>query len=264
MFAQLTDADEGVRAIAREELALAMDDEIARAFLDIASSDADEEIRADVIVGLGPIIDEAGIDYGDGEEFEFEAELGPGITQETFGTIVREIRELYESEAQPKLIRRRAMEVLVRDPRPWMAAEIRRHFAGDDQQWKMTSVFAMGYLRGFDDEIAATVSSERDLLLYEAVRSAGRMQVAAAAPRIRELAASESTESDLRLAAIDALPSVDPDCRELLETLKHSSDAEVADSAAAALEELNMFETSDEDDDDFGYDDDEEDEIEEE
>jgi hypothetical protein len=241
-IAQLTSTDEEVREEARELLSLQMDDEIARAFLDIGASDADEEIRADVIIGLGPIIEEAGMDYGDDDEFELAPEYGPGITRETFESIVREVRALYEDEAQPKIVRRRAFEVLVRDPQPWQADAIRKHYAGDDPQWKLTAVFGMGYLTGFDAEIAATVASASDAVLYEAVRAAGAMDVTAAAARIRELATSTSAETDLRVASIQALPNVDPDCFELLQQLSTSDDEEIAETAQATLAELSAAE----------------------
>lgn len=236
-----------------------MDDEVARAFLDVASSDAEEHIRADTIVGLGPIIDEAGIDFDDEDDSEFalDPELGPPISREMFETIVREVRGLYEDEAQPKLVRRRAFEVLVRDPQPWLTAEIRKHSASDDPEWKVSGIFGMGYVTGFEREIAVAVQSESGKLLFEAVRAAGSMEVAAAAKRIRELATSPNTELDLRLAAIDALPHVDHDSFDLLERLSHSDDEEVAAAAEAALEELSF---DDEDDEDFDDEDDEEEE----
>jgi hypothetical protein len=266
LLAQITDEDEEVRAEAIEELTLRMDDEVARALLDVASSDAGEDIRADAIVGLGPIIEEAGIDFedGDDEDFALDPELGPPITREMFETIVREVRGLYEDEAQPKLLRRRAFEVLVRDPQPWLAAEIRKHYASDDPEWKVSGIFGMGYVPGFDKEIAAAVKSESGKLLFEAVRAAGSMDVAGAAQRIRELATSKTVDPDLRLAAIDALPHVDRDSFDLLERLSHSDDEEVATAAEAALDELSIAESfDDEDDEDFDDEDEDEDEEEE-
>jgi hypothetical protein len=252
LIAKLTDPDEDVRAEAREELSMRMDDEIARAYLDIAASDAGEEIRGDVIVGLGPIIEEAGMDYAV-EEFELVPEFGPGISRETFESIVNEVRAIYEDEAQPKLVRRRALEVLVRDPQPWQAAEIRRLFASEDEQWKLTAIFAMGHVEGFGSEIAAVVGSEKGLFLYEAVRAAGRMEVEAAAKRIRQIALSESAETELRLVAIEALPGVDRDCEEVLQELLESDDEEIVVAAEDALDELTLALSLDEED----FDDDE-------
>jgi hypothetical protein len=259
LIAKLTDPDEDVRAEAREELSMRMDDDIARAYLDIAASDAGEEVRGDVIVGLGPIIEEAGMDY-DVEDFELAPEFGPGITRETFESIVRELRGIYEDEAQPKLVRRRALEVLVRDPQEWQSAEIRRLFASGDEQWKLTAIFAMGHVEGFESEIAAIVGSEKGLLLYEAVRAAGRMEVRAAATRIREIAVSESAETELRLVAIEALPGVDPDCEEVLQELMESEDEEIAVAAEDALDELALdlsLDDSEFDDDELDLDADE-------
>lgn len=266
LLAQITDTDEEVRTEAIHELTHRMDDEVARAFLDVASSDAPERVRADTIIGLGPVIDEAGIDFDDEEDegFAMDPDLGPPISREMFETIVREVRGLYEDETQPKLVRRRALEVLVRDPQPWHTAEIRRHFASDDPEWKVTGIFGMGYVPGFDAEIAAAVQSESGKLLFEAVRAAGSMEVTGAAKRIRELATSKTGDRDLRLAAIDALPQVDPDSFDLLQRLAGSDDHEIADAAEAALDELSIAESyDDEDDEDFDdedFDEDEEDE----
>lgn len=246
-----------------------MDDEVARAFLDVASSDAAERVRADTIIGLGPVIDEAGLDFDDEDDegFVMDPELGPPISREMFETIVREVRGLYEDEAQPKLVRRRALEVLVRDPQPWHMAEIRRHYASDDPEWKVTGIFGMGYVPGFDDEIAAAVQSESGKLLFEAVRAAGSMEVAAAAKRIRELATSRTADRDLRLAAIDALPHVDRDSFDLLQRLAGSDDDEIADAAEAALDELSIAESYDDEeldedeDEDFDGEDDEDERV---
>ena len=228
-----------------------MDDDIARAFLRVASGDAAEEIRSDAIVGLGPIIEEAGMDFSVDEiDFELDPDLGPGISRDTFKSIIAEIRALYENEAQPKLVRRRAFEVLVRDPQPWQSAEIRKHYAGDDPLWKLTAVFGMGYVAGFEKEIAATVASASDHLLYEAVRAASSMEVSSAAQHIRDLATSNRTDRDLRLVAIEALVNVDPDSEDILLSLTRSRDAEIAETAQGALDELMMTHELDDDFDD--------------
>jgi len=248
LLVDLTDADENVRAEAREELNMMMDDEIARAFLDVIASDASEEIVADTIVGLGPIIEEAGLDFDDDadedSDEELDDELGPGISPGMFRTILREIRAVHDDTARPKLVRRRAFEVLVRDPKEWQAREIRKHLVSDDRDWRMTAVFAMGHVPGFDREIAGFVESAEGDLLFEAVRAAAHMEVTEVAKRVRELAQS-AEDRDIRLAAIDALPHVDPKCRDLLEKLARSKDGEVAETASAALDELSIWSRDD-------------------
>jgi hypothetical protein len=242
LLARMTDPDEEARAEASEELNLLMDDDVVRALLEIVAGPASEEIRADAVIALGPILEEAGMDYDVGVPYELDPEFGPGISQESYETLVHDLRALYDDEAQPKLIRRRAFEVLVRDPRGWQAEDIRRHFAGADEDWKLTAVFAMGYIAGFEKEIAATLKSAEGLMLVEAVRSAGAQGVPAAAKRIGDLAMDEDADTTLRLVAIAALSNVHKNSEEILQELLESDDEDIAEAAEAALEEVSMGE----------------------
>jgi len=256
LLSELTDPDEETRAAAIEELALEMDDETAQALLDIAASDAAEETRARAIVALGPEIEECGTDYME-DAIDFGPETGPPVSRETFAAIVARIRGLYFDEKQPKLVRRRAFEVLIRDPQPWHREAIQKHFASADEEWRLTAVFAMGHITGFEREIAAAVETAEEPLLFEAVRAAGQMEVSAAAPRIRALAASHDADLDLRIAAIYALPHVDRDSFELLESLEQSRNRDIAEAAADAVQELRIFTDTGEDEDDEDEDDEE-------
>jgi hypothetical protein len=241
LLAMLTDPDQDTRDEALEELALLMDDQIAQALLDVAGSDASDEVRSDAIAALGPVIEECGDEYFEGADFDFGPELGPPVSRETFALIVPTLRALYDDDAQPTLVRRRTFEVLVRDPQKWLSKEIRKHFASKDPDWRLTAVFAMGFIAGFEQMIAETVSTAEGQLLFEAVIAAGRMSVSAAASRIHTLATSKEADLDLRLAAIEALRHVDSDCSDTLEELTGSSKPEIAEAAEAALEDLEMF-----------------------
>jgi len=241
LLEQLKSADEETRADAREELTLQMNDEIAAEFLAIAKSSQDERVRADTIIGLGPILEEAGLDYGDAEGEVDLGEFGPGITRATFDTIQRELRAIFEDESQPKLVRRSALEALVRDPKQWQADAIRTLAASDDAQWRMTAVFAMGYVPGFESDIMRFIETSDGALLYEAVRAAGRAEMSEAAEKLRAIAGDERADADLRAAAIEALPYVDDACDELLETLAEHKNEEIADAAEFALEELSIM-----------------------
>jgi HEAT repeat protein len=249
LLAELTDPDEETRAAILDEIALEMDDETAQALLDIAASDADEEARAHAMVALGPVIEECGYEYMEGA-IDFGPETGPPVSRETFGSIVARIRGLYSDEKQPTLIRRRAFEVLIRDPQPWQREAIQKHFASADDDWRLTALFAMGHIAGFEREIATAVETAEEPLLFEAVRAAGKMEVSAAAPRIRALATSGDADLDTRIAAIYALPHVDPDSYELLESLERSRNRDIAEAAADAVQELLMFTDTGEDDED--------------
>jgi hypothetical protein len=242
LLEQLRSADENARAEAREELTMHMDEEMARAFLDIAKSDAPERVRADTIIGLGPIIDDAGLYFFDIDEGETpDPDMEPEISRETFDAILGELRAIYEDESQPKLVRRSAIEALVRHPQPWHLDVVGDLAESNDPDWRITSVFAMGYVPGFDDEIVKVLATADGAMLYEAVRAAGRAEVTESAAKIREIATSEQLDSGLRAAAIEALPYVDDDCDELLEQLADSEDEEIAEAAEAALEEISLF-----------------------
>jgi hypothetical protein len=257
---ELKSADPEVRADAREELLTDMDDAIADGFLEVAASDADPEIRGDAIIGLGPILEECGDDYVDGEVAP-DADMGTPLTFEAFERAKAKLKALYDDESQPKLVRRRAFESLVRDPQPWHRKDIRRHADSGDADWLRTAVFCMGYFDGFDDDILKMLDHSDHELVYEAVRAAGAREIHKAAPRLRELASS-SPDRDVKLEAIAALAYADPDADEFLEELSDTDDEEVADAADAARDELLMMASSGFDDD-FDEEDDEE-EIEEE
>jgi hypothetical protein len=228
--AALTDPDPDARAEAYEELSDDMNDEIAEAILALAAGDASDGIRADAIIALGPVIEECGTDYG----------VGPPVSRETCAAITKKIRALYDDASQPKLLRRRAFEVLVRAPQPWQRDEIGRWLGSSDEEWRITAVFAMGQMTGFEDELLAVLAEAEGLMLEEAVRSAGLVALTGAARKIHDLAASKDTARELRFEAILALPYVDEDAFELLDELSHSKDRELAAVAEEALEELQI------------------------
>lgn len=244
----LRSADEETRREAFDRISVEMDDDLVREILGIARSGAAEEVRADAIVALGPAVDECGVEYVDDEDVE-SSEYGAPLSREAFVEVIDALRDLYDDERQPKLVRRRAFEVLVRDPQPWQQEAIRRDFASGDRDWKMTAIFSMGYVRGFEKELVDQLRTASGDLLYEAVRAAGRAEVQEAAPIIEGLAISEEADRDVRLEAIAALPAVDPDCFDLLDELAESQDDEVRAAAEGALEELQMIDEDLEDDD---------------
>jgi hypothetical protein len=245
---ELTDPDPEVRQDAYEEVTLEMDDDLAHAIVEIAAGDLSDAIRADAIVSLGPLIEECGMDYDETLGFEWAPELGPPVSRQTFQFVVKRIRAIYEDETAPKLLRRRAFEVLVRDPQPWQSDEIRKHLASPDEDWRLTAIFGMGAVKGFEKELLDVVTNGEGIQLTEAVRSAGQMSVAGAAGPIRRLATSSKTERDLRLEAIAALPLVDAEAFEILDELSRSKDREIAEAAQEALHELLLDAGLDDDD----------------
>ena len=246
IIATLTAPDPEVRETAYEDVSMEMDEELARAIVDIAAGNHDDEIRADAIVALGPLIEECADDYIAG--FEWGPELGPPVSRETFHSLVQRLRAMYDDESEPKVVRRRAFEVLVRDPQPWQDDEIRKLFASPDEEWRLTAIFGMGAMTGFEKELLEVVTHGEGVQLAEAVRSAGKIELKKAARTIRNFATSNKTERDLRLEAIRALPNVDADSFGVLEELSQSKDPEIAEAAEDAMEELTLNEAIDDED----------------
>jgi len=244
----LTDPDPEVRESAHEELAVEMNDDLAEAIVDIATGQWSDDIRAEAIIALGPLIEECGDDYDHALGFEWAPEYGPPVSRETFGTVVEQIRAIYDDESAPKLLRRRAFEVLVRDPQPWQRDEIRKHYASNDEEWRLTAIFGMGSMTGFEEDLLVALENSQGLQLFEAVRAVGQMAIKRAASTIRHLASSTNTDRDLRFAAILALPNVDNDAYEFLEKLSRSKDRELAEVAREALDEVLINASVDDED----------------
>src|SRR5438309_7988020 len=122
-----------------------MNDELAHALLSILRrGDQPAPLRAQAAISLGPSLEQA-----EWDEFELPDEVP--ISEETFGEINDSLHELYMDTGIPKLVRRRILEASVRAPQDWHPDAIRAAYASDDPDWKLTAVFGMRYVRGFDD-----------------------------------------------------------------------------------------------------------------
>ena len=56
----------------------------------------------------------------------------------------------------------------------------RAAYSSDDEDWKLTAVFAMRSVRGFDGQILEALESENEDIHYEAVCAAGNWELEAA------------------------------------------------------------------------------------
>ncbi len=235
-----------------------MDDEMAAVLLSILKDAGEaEEVRGNAAIALGPVLEE-----GDVQGFEDVEEMP--ISEHTFRTIRKSLHALFTDDRVPGEVRRRVLEASVRAPEPWHAEAVRKAWAGNDVDWKITALFGMGFVPGFDDEILAALESPNADLRYEAVVAAGRREVDAAWPHIRNIVHSKHPDKDLLLAAIDAAPGIRPD--ETADLLEHLLDARDEEIAAAAGEAISMARglsgEYDEDDDEVDVDEEEEEEDE--
>jgi HEAT repeats len=226
-----------------------MNDELACAFLDILA-DAHEPVnlRGQAAISLGPALEQADTDG-------FEDPDVP-ITEKTFVKIQETLSRLFMDNDIPKEVRRRILEASVRAPQGWHENAVREAYSGKDGAWKLTAVFCMRFLSGFDAEILESLESPNPDIEYQAVCAAGNWEVAGAWPHISKLLSSKKTEKALLLAAIEAVAGVRPEeAAEALGELIDSEDEDIVDAAYEAMavagvewEDEDYEEEDDEDD----------------
>ena len=238
-------ADESDRLLASELAGnfTVIDDELVDALLSILRNhEAPEKLRAKAAISVGPALEHADTDGFD----DFTAP----ISEATFLGIQETLRKLYMDVGVPKDVRRRILEASVRAPLDWHQDAIRAAYTSDDECWKLTAVFSMRWIRGFDDQILEALESADPEIHYQAVCAAGDWEVAAAWPHVVGLVDSEETDKPLLLAAIDAVASIRPqEARVILADLTDTDDEDIVE---ATYEAMTMAEGSSDDEDDDG------------
>src|SRR6266446_8128402 len=130
-----------------------INDELTDALLSILrSGDESEKLRGQAAISLGPVLEEA-----DMHGFE-EADDVP-IAERTFQGIQESLRKLYMDAGVPKDVRRQILEGSVRAPQDWHREAVRAAYGSDDEAWRLTAVFCMGFVHGFDQQILEALDS---------------------------------------------------------------------------------------------------------
>ena len=219
--------------------------ELVDALLSILrSGDKPEAVRGRAAISLGPVLEHA-----DTVGFEDADDLP--ITERSFHRIQESLHKLYMDADVPKEVRRRILEASVRAPQDWHPHAIRAAYASDDEVWRLTAVFCMQFVRGFDEQILEALDSRNPDIQYEAVVAAGNWEVDAAWPHVAALVTSMETEKPLLLAAIAAAASIRPqEAFVLLDDLADSDDEDIADAVHEALAMAEGHSVDDELDDD--------------
>ncbi len=250
-------ADEADRLLAAELAGdiVVINDELAEGLLSVVrDGNAPEELRGKAAIALGPVLEQADTDG-------FEDPDDVLITESTFRGIRESLRRLYTDADVPKEVRRRILEAAVRAPQPWQRDAIRAAYRSDDEEWRLTAVFGMRWIDGFEPEILEALRSDDFEMHYEAVCAAGEWGVDAAWSHVLGLLTSEDTEKPLLLAAIEAAAGIRPrEARDVLAGLTDSEDEDIVEAADEAMAIAGML-SGDEFDgdafDDDGRDDDE-------
>jgi HEAT repeat protein len=226
-----------------------INDELADALLSIVlSGEESDDLRARAVISLGPILETAYID-------EFEDPEDVPISEETFHGIQKALRKLYMDTDLPGEVRRRILEGSVRAPQEWHQEAIRDAYSSDDESWRLTAVFGMEYIRGFDAQILEALENENEDIHYQAICAAGNWELDAAWSHIASLATTELTDKSLRLAAIEAVVNIRPqEAAEIITELTLSDDQDIVDAAYEAVAMCGLFPDEDYDDDDYDED----------
>lgn len=207
-----------------------VNDELVEALLAILrNSEESQEVRARAAISLGPILE-----YADTEGFEDPDDVP--ISERRFQQIQELLRKLHMDAQIPKEVRRRILEASVRAPHDWHKNAVRAAYSSGDDAWKLTAVFCMRFLRGFDEQIVEELDNKNPDIQIEAVLAAGNWGVGAAWPHIAALIHSGRTPKPLLLAAIEAVPSVCPqEASEVLSGLVESDDEDIIEAVQEAL-----------------------------
>lgn len=209
---------------------VANNDELVHALLDILHRGGEtDELRGRAAISLGPILEEADIDgFDDLDDL--------AICEDTFKQIQESFHRLYAASDVPKHVRRRILEASIRAPQDWHHDAVREAYASDDQDWKLTAVFSMRWVPGFNGEILESLDSENEHIQYEAVCAAGNWGLDAAWHHVSQLVKSKETDKDLLLACIDAVAKIRPqEAAMILYALTEYEDEDIVEAAHEAV-----------------------------
>lgn len=254
-FLDNNDADFSDRLLAAElagEFSV-ISDKMADTLLSVVNNNAEnKELRAKAAISLGPVLE-----YADMMNFEDPDDIV--ISEHTFTKIQATLRKLYMDAIVPSSLRRQILEASVRAPQDWHQNAVRAAYYSGELEWKLTAVFCMRCINGFDQQILESLNSNHPEIEYQAVCAAGNWEVSTAWPHIVSLITSQTTDKYLLLAAIEAASTIRPlEAPSLLHRLLDSKDQDIIDSVheaiqtAEAIGKTDGFETyGDEDFDEY-------------
>ncbi len=207
-----------------------INDELVDVLLSVlGSGDEPKTLRAQAVLSLGPALEVADTDG-------FEDPDDVPITEQTFHRIQESLRRLYLDADVPKEVRRRILEASVRAPENWHQDAIGAAYSSGDEDWQLTAVFSMRWVRGFDDKILEALEDENEKIHYQAVCAAGNWEVDSAWSHVAALLTSQEIDKPLLLAAIKAVTSIRPhEAGVVLVDLTNSDDEDIVEAAFDAM-----------------------------
>jgi hypothetical protein len=231
-FLQDKQADPEDRVIAAELAGetVAINDDLVKTLLAIAVDDQEpDQLRGQALISLGPVLELAELE-------DFEDPDGMPITEESYLAIQATLFSLFQETGLPKSVRRCVLEAAVRADSEWLEKAVQEAYQSGDEEWKLTAVFCMNYLPGFKKQILEALKSDNEDIHYQAVSAAGNWELTEAWNHVSALALSPDIDKELRLAAIEALGTIEPlKSGEILADLSSDDDEDVAEVANEAM-----------------------------
>ncbi|MCP4148468.1 MAG: hypothetical protein GY757_12045 [bacterium] len=225
-------------AIMMASESVVINDRVGGILLDILEDPEElEEIRSKAPIALGPALE-----YGEVMEFDDPDDIL--FTEKMFKGVRERLRQFFQNLKNPEEVRRTLLEGAVRAPMEWHRKAVKDAYYTGSEPWRITAIFCMGFIRGFEKEIVETLDSEDPALRLEALLAAGQQGIKAAWPYYKEILTSKKNdvEKDLLLAAIDSAAMVNPrEALPLLGEWELSDDEEIAEYAEDASMEAIML-----------------------
>lgn len=230
-------ADLEDRALAAEMAGdtVVVNDALAGELLRVLETDGEpEELRGSAAIALGPALEQSDTDGTTDDDEDDELAV---ISRAMFDRIRLTLRRLYQDASLPAGLRRRILEAAVRADGPWQRDAVRAAYANQADDWRLTAVFCMGYVEGFEEAILDSLKSTNQNIRFQAIHAAGNWKIDRAWPQVAALARSAKTDKTLLLAAMEAIAEIRPaEAIEVLERLIASDDEEIAEIADGALQ----------------------------
>ncbi len=199
-------------------------------------------LRGEAALSIG-----TALEHADTMGFEEPEEII--ISEALFERAKESLRRLFEDPQLPVELRRQLLEASVHAPEDWHQQVVRDAYVSDDYAWRLTAVFCMQFISGFEDQILESLQNPDLEIHYQAVCAAGNWGLKDAWPHITQLLDSAQTEKALLLAAIAAVPAIRPEAAEdILEEFAGHEDDEISETAMEALAMVEMIEEYEEDD----------------
>jgi|AMWB02.1.fsa_nt_gi hypothetical protein len=210
-----------------------INDELATALLAIACNAAEnEELRCEAVLSLGLALENSDILGFDDDDEEDE----PLISRAVFDKIQTELHKLFMDTSTPDEVRRRTLEASSHAPQPWHTEAVRAAYASENPEWRLSAVFCMRTVEGFETQIVDSLRSPNPDMHYQAVCAAGQWGIDDAWKHVVALVQNNATEKALLLAAIEAVGAIRPhEALGVLEKWMASDDEEISETVQEVL-----------------------------